>query len=427
LTNVTIAGNAGFSTGGVYNSLGATIEACNTIIADNTAPVTTPPTTSPDFQGVLSSQGYNLIESTERTTITGNTTGNFLGQDPQLMPLGNYGGPTQTHALRLTSPAIDKGNSFGVTTDQRAQPRPFDNPNIPNATGSDGTDIGAFERQNLDKAYSTLFDFDGDGKSDFSIFRPSLGEWWYYRSSDGNNRAFQFGTATDVMTPGDYTGDGKTDVAFYRNGIWYILRSEDFSYYAFPFGLAYDIPAPADYDGDGHTDAAVFRSSENKFYVLKSTGGVVTQVLLSAGTGAVPVSADYNGDGKADFALFSASSKKYIIWAIGGVTLLVQDPQKSVPMDFDGDGKMDMGFYDPQTGRWYISRFGGSRAYSALFGDPGDIPAPADYDGDGKMDLAVYRPSTGTWWYAASSEGRQHRAVQFGISTDKPVPAAFVR
>ncbi|HEX8290042.1 MAG TPA: BACON domain-containing protein, partial [Pyrinomonadaceae bacterium] len=83
------------------------------------------------------------------------------------------------------------------------------------------------------------FDFDGDNKSDFSIFRPSAGEWWYLRSSDVGNNAFQFGIATDVMTPGDYTGDGKWDFAFYRpsNGTWYILRSEDGSYYAFPFGL----------------------------------------------------------------------------------------------------------------------------------------------------------------------------------------------
>lgn len=43
----------------------------------------------------------------------------------------------------------------------------------------------------------TLFDFDGDGKTDLSIFRPSAGEWWYLRSSDGGNRAFQFGNSSD--------------------------------------------------------------------------------------------------------------------------------------------------------------------------------------------------------------------------------------
>jgi uncharacterized delta-60 repeat protein len=39
------------------------------------------------------------------------------------------------------------------------------------------------------------FDFDGDSKTDISIYRPSLGQWWYLRSSDGANRAFQFGSS----------------------------------------------------------------------------------------------------------------------------------------------------------------------------------------------------------------------------------------
>ena len=56
------------------------------------------------------------------------------------------------------------------------------------------------------------FDFDGDGKTDISIFRPTGGEWWYLRSSDNQNRAFQFGNSSDKLVPADFTGDGKTDM-----------------------------------------------------------------------------------------------------------------------------------------------------------------------------------------------------------------------
>jgi methylphosphotriester-DNA--protein-cysteine methyltransferase len=64
--------------------------------------------------------------------------------------LENNGGPTFTHALLPCSPAIDQGRNFSdAGTDQRGVgfTRSFDDPVIGNATGADGTDIGAFEAQ----------------------------------------------------------------------------------------------------------------------------------------------------------------------------------------------------------------------------------------------------------------------------------------
>lgn len=135
-------------------------------------------------------------------------------------------------------------------------------------------------------------DFDGDGKTDLAIFRPSLGEWWYLKSSTGGNGAVQFGSSTDRITSGDFTGDGKTDVAFFRpsTGFWFVLRSEDFSFYSFPFGANGDIPATGDYDGDGKTDAAVFRPSDSTWYISRSSGGTTIQQFGQSGD--VPVAGD---------------------------------------------------------------------------------------------------------------------------------------
>lgn len=64
-----------------------------------------------------------------------------------LEPLANNGGPTPTHALAASSPAIDRGSSFGLPIDQRGLPRPSDFVSISNSEGGDGSDIGAFELQ----------------------------------------------------------------------------------------------------------------------------------------------------------------------------------------------------------------------------------------------------------------------------------------
>ncbi|MBL8181613.1 MAG: VCBS repeat-containing protein, partial [Blastocatellia bacterium] len=151
-----------------------------------------------------------------------------------------------------------------------------------------------------------VFDLDGDQKTDLSVFRPNgaSSEWWWNRSSNGGNSAVVFGANTDTIVPADYTGDGKTDVAFWRpsNGNWFVLRSEDFSFFAAPFGANGDVPVPGDYDGDGKSDLAVFRPATLNWFINKSSGG--TDILTFGATGDKPAPGDFDGDGKADIAVY---------------------------------------------------------------------------------------------------------------------------
>lgn len=124
------------SYGAIYNRSG-TVRLRNTLLFGNAA------SEGPDAYGLIDSQGCNLIGQTNGATGFGES--DLVHADPKLGPLQDNGGPTWTHALLTGSPAIDAGNSGGLLTDQRGQPRTVDNPAVANATGGDGTDIGAFE------------------------------------------------------------------------------------------------------------------------------------------------------------------------------------------------------------------------------------------------------------------------------------------
>lgn len=274
-------------------------------------------------------------------------------------------------------------------------------------------------------------DFDGDGKSDIAIFRPSTGLWAILQSSDNSYRFQQWGTNGDVATPGDYDGDGKTDLAVYRpsTGAWYILNSFDGSITALFFGIGTDIPAPADFDGDGKTDIAVFRRSNGVWFILRST----TNTLLAWSFGNsqdYPVPSDYDENGLENLAVFRESVGSWYIMPSFTNTfpMLTQfgfSGDKPVQADYDGDGRTDLGVFRPGNGTWYIQQSSTNALRIQPWGLSGDRPAPGDYDGDNKIDVTVWRPGSGVWYILQSSDN-QFRALPFGTSGDVPVASAYV-
>jgi uncharacterized repeat protein (TIGR01451 family) len=150
----TISGNTAANGGGFYLKAAANkYNFKNTILSGSTANVS-----GQDAEnfGTLTSQGYNVVGSIQTnpgatfTTLPTDQLGTApgLALDALNKPLlADNGGPTLTVLPLPSSPAIDKGNSFGLTTDQRGFARPVDllDSAFPDAAGGDASDVGAVE------------------------------------------------------------------------------------------------------------------------------------------------------------------------------------------------------------------------------------------------------------------------------------------
>jgi subtilisin-like proprotein convertase family protein len=300
------------------------------------------------------------------------------------------------------------------------------------AGGDTGTMAGwkiTFESSDFEcrVARDVRADYDGDGRTDASVFRPADGNWYLLRSLAGFTAA-QFGTAGDILTPGDFDGDNKADIAVFRpsTGAWYRLNSSDGSFTGIQFGAAGDVPVPGDYDGDNKDDVAVYRPADGTWYRLNSSNGGFSAVQFGAAND-VPTNGDFDGDGKRDIAVYRpADGTWYRLNSSDGSFAAVQfgiSTDTAVAADYDGDNKTDIAVFRASTGTWYRLNSTNGQFVATQFGAANDVPVPGDYDGDGRTDEAVYR--NGIWYVNRTTQG--FTGFGFGLATDIPVPYEYLQ
>lgn len=270
-------------------------------------------------------------------------------------------------------------------------------------------------------------DFDGDGKSDLTLYDPDNGQWYVYGSKLGFY-LMQFEYAGAAPVPWDCDGDGKTDFVVYQEatGNWYLrVRISDSRYLADTARLGGPgcAAAAGDYDGDGRLDLAVYQEESGRWQVLLSGRGYapdqgVTGIFGGPGYRVVP--GDYDGDGRTDPTLYRIASGDWqallsdLGYALVSANLGGPEDQP-ISGDFDGDGRSDVAVYRETTGAWCVMLSESNYAvHSLMLGGPGYYPVPGDYDGDGKTDLVVYQEATGNWFGLLSGSGYGIGSAIFG-------------
>jgi hypothetical protein len=287
------------------------------------------------------------------------------------------------------------------------------------------------------------FNFDGAAgsmMSDYAVFRLQAGVWWIYESLTGNVKTERWGVVTDYLVPGDYDGDGSTDIAVWRPareprpndpppGFW-VLRSSDNTFFMQAWGFPTDFPVQGDFDGDDRADLTLFRKSTGTFWTIRSSDWAAIPVQWGQNSD-FTVPADYDGDGKTDYAIQRNVGGDGIFWILRSSDLSVMTIpfglaiDQVIPGDYDHDGKADLCLHRYTNDTFYWLRSSDSQVGSVQWGVWGDDLVAGDYTVNPGSDITIWRPAEGNF-YSYDPVDSSITVFHWGKAGDSPVGRSSV-
>ncbi len=219
-----------------------------------------------------------------------------------------------------------------------------------------------------------------------------------------------------TIKPGDFNGDGRTDLLFYNAASGAVFKAISdgafgFTYVGTSWSADWDI-AVMNLNGDALDDVFLYNTATGQHFRGTSAGAGTGDFTYVGGAWSPnwQVHTTYlNDDGITDLFLYNVTQGTWFRALNDGANGFTYvsgswSPEWQVyPADYTGDGLTDVFLYNTMTGGRFVARNTGTGwAYTGGTWSPGWTVRPGDFSGDGIIDLFLYNGVTGTYFVSVS-------------------------